>query len=283
MKTFGAKSESRIIKNSKHGLAGVTYSIIKPENTKGSQYNFTLIELLVVIAIIAILAALLLPALNMARERAYNINCLSNQKNCAAISMFYAEDFHSYLPSFLLYSIPVGKGRAPITKQQGMVTWSSAMYQLEYISSLSILSCPSNKGELCRDSSGNYLHNTYGVFYQNPSSGPSFDFPAYRSTDSDFWRGIYLRQLKNPSAFPLIAEAYDSGKSAFDQAPYWQTSSSTLTLYARHSTKINMACADGHAEGAEPADLPAMLDANDYKAGSSIYYFNRVKFSKKLR
>lgn len=59
--------------------------------------NFTMIELLVVISVIAILASLLFPALNMARQTGHKIACLNNQKQLGAGLFMYRDDFNDYV------------------------------------------------------------------------------------------------------------------------------------------------------------------------------------------
>jgi prepilin-type N-terminal cleavage/methylation domain-containing protein/prepilin-type processing-associated H-X9-DG protein len=85
----------------------VAFRIRQPAAPPVTRSAFTLIELLVVIAIIAILAALLLPALSKTRSRVLRIPCVNNLRNWTQIATLYADDHDRRLPHRgLLHSYP---------------------------------------------------------------------------------------------------------------------------------------------------------------------------------
>ena len=94
------------------------------------KHPFTLIELLVVIAIIAILAAMLLPALQQARERGKSTTCRNNLKQIGTASFFYRDDYKDYLPQQYVWYRPT----------PGKVAWNTQLFA--YLNNTHIFECP---------------------------------------------------------------------------------------------------------------------------------------------
>ena len=209
-----------------------------PVHGQVKQYCFTLIELLVVIAIIAILAAMLLPALSAARERARTSNCLSNLKNLALAGAMYSND----------YGTAVLDKDSRLTQQKGYKlaandgNWIGLLSP--YVASTNlgknkqIFFCPSASPELdFRDKVNNHHCSSYSTNYHSAGHDLS-EFIAPAETML-FMDGFRLAQDKSVASNICSKYVYNWKKGSYA----WAEGDMT-----RHGVNCNVVYNDGHAE-----------------------------------
>lgn len=219
----------------------------------GRNGKFTLVELLTVIAVIAILTALLLPALNSAREKARAISCMNNMKQLGNHSTLYTMENEDWvIPSYSYYSVPAAFSERTIpgfwfyfmAKMAGFGKIADMITQSEKQKGLPMMVCPSSEWRSTHTLNegtvviGNYMYsNHYGTI----SSGTT-----WQKDDQYLCVPIKITQVKNVSRLLQITEAqsaaYGIGLFRF------QSYNGLLRDYApRHTGRASCLYLDGHA------------------------------------
>ena len=252
---------------------------MKPSRFGSSARAFTLIELLVVIAIIAILAAMLLPALSRAKQKADQVSCLNNIKQLAIAMAIYVGDnndvyagaasantYGPHLEDWIYWRVPPD---TPTVNGVYMSIEKSPLLQLlGSVGSTNILRCPmdrSNADRIAQAQAGDgpYLYS-YEFSSWNINDGVNPGFTTIIDTANKAYP-FKSTQVVNPANKIMIVEPTASltpndepaGQKALGsewvvQCGRWEPYDTTGTvlnnfLTVRHSMKADVTYADGHA------------------------------------
>ncbi len=217
--------------------------------------GFTLIELLIVVAIIAILAGMLLPALNSARARGRAATCMSNLKQVSTARQLYTDDNNDFYPT-------VGGVVCEDIAYQNAVYWAQSFGALKYLPKkwYGVARCPELINPDRSTINDGWISYGVNLAYLQVDNGSTTNKgePIYVmnqdivDSDTPFGGFFSNKLMKKPSVYPVYADVMarsDRGESLSKYAFYkFNTDGYNGVIGAVHSNAANSVFGDGHVE-----------------------------------
>jgi prepilin-type N-terminal cleavage/methylation domain-containing protein/prepilin-type processing-associated H-X9-DG protein len=253
---------------------------------------FTLIELLVVIAIIAILAAMLLPALSKARERSRGISCLNNVNQISMATKMYVDDNRGTLmplwrqPGNPAFEPWVYDPRTFVVHNAAGLFWQDALRLGGYAKNGNVFDCPSVKANAVKSLGGSIStnhalgigmnHNQYGVTVLAGNTSPRLkkesqvSRPAASIIYADAGAIRLPFSITTPdawqpdAAFDAVLNQFWGGGCSYFRVPSdGSFSAGDGNSLNRHTGRCNFGFFDGHAESLKNSKVGYHLPASN--------------------